>query len=101
MICPSCQKTNDLSWKRYWKSPLGNHKCQFCHAEFRMAHTIKYYFTISILIIGCAIPSLLAYKLTASYALLFIVYVGGTILIVFPMDKKIGDTWRGTVIRKK
>lgn len=46
MICPYCSKKNNLTWKRYWKSPFGHHVCSECNKQFKLAYTSEYVFLI-------------------------------------------------------
>ncbi len=97
MICPRCNAANELSWKRYWASPFGKHKCTSCQSKFRVVQTFKY----SLIITG----SLVVYSVPA---IAFAWYLGGNIVIsgililivglfiIFPLDKKIDNSWRET-----
>ncbi len=31
LICPFCEHAFELTWKRYWKTPTGKHRCPLCH----------------------------------------------------------------------
>ncbi len=47
MICPHCNSKFPLTWKRYLKSPLGNHICPDCHKKSALKSTLKYYMSLA------------------------------------------------------
>lgn len=103
MLCPYCYEVNDLSWKRYFMSPMGRHTCHSCGNKFRMMHTIKYYSAITGLwLVGGAIPSIILLNLGTCFKYVFITYWIVGLGIVLPFDRKISNSWRGTIpIRNK
>lgn len=101
MICPNCQQTNSLTWSKYLASPLGHHSCEHCHARFRFQHTFKYYTAITALwLVGGLLPSIICLNLGATLVQAFIVFWLLGLAVVIPADKKIDNTWRGTILRK-
>ncbi len=97
MICPSCAKANSLTWKRYCSAPTGRHRCEHCKAQFRMAHTVRYYLCILLLGLFSAAPTFfLATYLGASFNLAVIYAAAVALLILVPADKSIDNSWRGT-----
>ncbi len=101
MQCPSCNQTNKLTWRKYIESPLGRHICEHCQSQFCFQHTIKYYAAIIALwILSGLLPGIVCLMLGASLVqALFVFWILG-FSVVLPADKKIDDTWRGTVLRK-
>jgi uncharacterized membrane protein len=97
MICPNCNAENELTWKRYWLSPLGRHTCTHCQAKFRMAHAAKYY--ISLIVVWFAIAVVAFYSaeyFNLNAALTYFIYLVIGSAITFPLDRKFDNTWRGT-----
>ena len=75
MICPSCNTKNNLTWKKYFASPLGHHICEHCQAKFRFQHSIKYSAAITGLWIACGlIPSIICHKFGASLEQTFVIF---------------------------
>lgn len=100
MICPHCNAQNELTWKRYWMSPLGRHVCTECHTKFRMAHTFKYYSVLAG--VWCVMAIIVAYiaeHFHVNSILAYLVYALVGSLVTFPLDRKIDNTWRGTKLR--
>lgn len=97
MICPHCNAQNELTWKRYWKSPLGRHVCTYCNSKFRMANTPKYYLVlIGIWFVIAIVTFYFSEKLHINSIAAYLIYALVGSLIVFPLDKKIDNSWRGT-----
>ena len=102
MICPNCKEINELTWKRYWMSPFGRHVCQCCQAKFRMAYSVKYYLAIIALsIVFGLLPFIIAIVLGAPFKFAFVIFWIFALSLGLPLDKKIDNTWRGTVLRDK
>ena len=100
MICPTCNAENELTWKRYWSSPLGRHVCTHCQAKFRMVHTAKYYFSIiGIWFVVAMIVFYTAENFNLGAALTYFIYFGIGLAITLPLDKKFDSSWRGTKLR--
>ncbi|GGY86095.1 hypothetical protein GCM10011613_33920 [Cellvibrio zantedeschiae] len=82
-------------------SPLGRHVCTTCQAKFSMAHTAKYY--LSIISIWLAIGIITFYVadiFNVDILLAYLVYFLIGALVVFPLDRKFDNSWRGTKLRK-
>ncbi len=95
MICPSC--ANLLTWTRYCSAPTGRHRCEHCKAQFRMAHTVRYYLCILLLGLLSGPPTfLLATYLGAGFNLAIAAAAGVSVLILVPADRYIDNSWRGT-----
>ena len=43
MKCQNCSLDIELSWARYFKSPLGRFRCHRCNTKFKLARTWTYY----------------------------------------------------------
>lgn len=61
MKCPYCEQSFALTWKRYFSSPLGKHRCPHCQQQSRLNHSSTYYTAILLLLIvllglGALIP---------------------------------------------
>lgn len=98
MKCPHCDNVIELTWKRYWRAPFGRHSCSSCGNRFRMKRSFRYYGTlIGLVCIFGLIPAGFALWLGATGWQAFITYCICSLLVGIPMDKKIDDTWRGTV----
>lgn len=101
MTCPHCSREVPLSWKRYWTSPRGRHTCRHCGKRFRMTHSFRYYATVvGLWILFGVTPAGVALALGATDDQAFCVYLIVGALFVFPIDRHIDDTWRGTVALK-
>lgn len=98
MKCPYCSKNVVLTWKRYWSTPLGKHGCPECRKEFRLKHSLVYYWTIfSIAIVmGLFFP---VFRNYFSLDLLpaAVVYIVSCLVILIPVDRWVDDKLRGTV----
>ncbi len=83
-------------------SPFGRHVCQYCQAKFRMAYSVKYYLAIIALsIVFGLLPFIIAIVLGASFKFAFVIFWIFALSLGLPLDKKIDNTWRGTVLRDK
>lgn len=102
MKCPHCNSEVDLTWKRYWASPMGNHGCTQCGESFRLKHSVKYYAAIVFMAIalGSFFP-LFAKYWGAAYYLSVAAYLLCCLVILIPIDRWIDSKWRGTVPVKK
>ena len=101
MKCPLCNQTNTLTWSKYLQSPTGRHVCESCHSHFSFRHSLKYYATITALWVAAGIiPSLLALLAGATQIQAFVIFAVLGFSVVIPADRKIDDTWRGTVLRQ-
>lgn len=98
MKCPYCKITNELTWKRYLKSPLGQHTCASCFGRFKIKHSVFYYLLLILLAIfifmcfpfilgfasfvscedGCGLSGLLA------------------LILLIPLDKQFEAVWGRT-----
>lgn len=102
MKCPHCENDVELTWLRYWKAPMGRHICPHCSEHFQMKHSFRYYGTIFVLwIIFGLIPAYVAFDLGASELLALAIYVICGAIFIFPLDRRIDATWRGTVLQKR
>ncbi len=100
MKCPSCGAENELTWKRYFMSPLGRHVCVSCQAKFRMAHTAKYYCSmVAVWFVIAAVAFYVAESFALSSLLSYLIYTVLGVAIVFPLDKKFDNSWRSTKLR--
>ena len=60
MKCPYCEHIFPLTWRRYFSSPLGVHRCPKCEQKSQLKHTGSYYAAIIIAAIVLASGSLLS-----------------------------------------
>ena len=43
MNCPSCEKENALTWRVYFKYPLGRYVCFQCGTKYKLVRPLWYY----------------------------------------------------------
>ena len=60
MICPFCQHSFSLTWRRYWSAPLAKHACPRCGRKSKLSTGLIYW--------GVYVPLLIA----APFAIIFI-----------------------------
>lgn len=51
MKCPHCQVLFPLTWRRYFSSPLGVHRCPQCRQRSRLSQSPTYYAAILMTVI--------------------------------------------------
>lgn len=101
MICPNCNAENELTWRRYFMSPLGRHLCTHCQAKFSMVQTPKYY----LVIFGAWFVIAIIVFYGADYFGLdrlrtYLIYLVLGSAITFPLDKKFDNSWRPVKLRQ-
>jgi hypothetical protein len=98
MKCPQCNQEVQLTWQRYWASPLGKHICPQCHEPFRLKHSFLYYASIisAAFLLGALFP-LLRSRWAISFYQGLSIYLVACMLIIVPLDRWIDNKWRGTV----
>ncbi len=98
MKCPHCNGEMELTWKRYWSSPMGNHQCSACEKFFRFKHSVAYYVTVVCIaaVLGVAF-AFLARQLRMSFWVAMIVYCAACLALIIPLDRWFDAKWRKTV----
>lgn len=97
MKCPHCGGEVQLTWKRYWASPLGNHSCPACDKPFRLKHSFRYYFIIlgAAILLGVLFALLTRIFSLSMYTALIFYTLSGLVLLI-PLDRWIDTKWRKT-----
>ena len=103
MKCPYCEHIFPLTWRRYFSSPLGVHRCPKCEQKSRLKHTVAYYaamiITAVVLVSGVLIPVVyLKYPVLPFYEgkhNWLVVYLVGIILVILViLDKYFDNRFR-------
>ena len=94
MKCPNCNKLNELTWKRYWKSPTGKHQCDQCGTKFKLVYSAQY--IIYLAVIALATDGIYSSVIGYDEPLKFIAFIIILCLVIFPADKIFDSKWRNT-----
>jgi hypothetical protein len=58
LVCPHCQTTFPITWRRYWAAPLGDYRCPECRQMFHPA-TILIPWVLTMIIVGMTLVGII------------------------------------------
>jgi hypothetical protein len=101
LVCPHCQTTFPVTWRRYWAAPWGNYRCPECR-QLSYA-TGNFWWVFPILIVAMVMGGYLGLAFAAYVfnnvwmGILF--FLIGILAVGFPLDKWMDGHWRHLKIR--
>lgn len=101
LVCPYCQHSFPLTWRRYWSAPLGGHQCPQCSRVSYLKDNSFWVWPIrmaGIMIGGIALFALAVYIFNNLWIGTLFALIGG-LGIGFPTDKWIDGHLRRLRIR--
>jgi hypothetical protein len=100
LVCPHCQHSFALTWKRYFQSPMANYSCPCCHKSSslsKLSWQLPFYTLLNFILI---LPFFFFFIMTAEVLVIFIGFVV-IFIIGLPLDKHIDQNYRQLVISEK
>jgi hypothetical protein len=89
LVCPHCQTTFPVTWRRYWSAPLGNYRCPECrqisHATAN-AWWVSFIIFVVMILVGIVGSLFGAYVFYNSWISLFLIFMS-YLAVGFPLDK--------------
>jgi hypothetical protein len=88
VICPHCEHDVPLTWKKYFSSWLGHHKCPGCLRKFKIVTTVSSIaLVLAATIFAAATPAVIAFYFEHSFWYTIATYVFFIVVVVIPFDR--------------
>jgi hypothetical protein len=100
MKCPYCDHVFPLTWRRYFASPLGGHRCPQCQQQARLSHTSAYYTALltTVIVFAVAFISPAIYFETSPLVFYIqgyhVIWVLGALILFVLLDKNFDEQLR-------
>jgi uncharacterized protein (UPF0212 family) len=57
LVCPHCQTTFPVTWRRYWSAPMGDYRCPKCRQMFHPITILPW--VLIVIIVGMTIVGII------------------------------------------